>query len=114
MKHKLFKVGDDNCRFLVTSYANNGNMAVIIETEDGEPYIDLTVNLDYLMPFYAFVNTNNSLKLDKLLEKYKFAKPTGAIKNSGFCKYPLYEFDLEKMQEYISPLSDYLFLSIGG
>ena len=34
------------------------------------------------------------------IEKYKLGKPTGKFKISGFCCYPLYEFDLDEIAKY--------------
>ncbi|MBR0420292.1 MAG: DUF4313 domain-containing protein [Erysipelotrichaceae bacterium] len=94
--------------FYVSSYSSNGNMAIkLILPNEEDVWGDLTVNLDLLIPGYAFVDTNNNPGIEKVIEKYGFAKPTGTTRTNGFCEYPLYEFNLDKMKPYIHPESDY-------
>ena len=81
----------------------NGNTALILYTEDGEPFADLTVNLDILMPGYAFIDTNNLSGAKKLMSKYKLGKPTGTTRQSGFCEYPLYELNMKNIEKYKFP-----------
>lgn len=76
-------------------------IALAMFTKDDEEYGTLTVNLrDYsdLGPNQAFIDTNNMLYAEKFLESLNGAKrvehngvPVTA--RSGFCEYPLYEFD---------------------
>jgi hypothetical protein len=69
--------------------------------EDGfpEPYGDVTVNLLSSMPPYcAFVDTNNMPELEDFLVKNGIAEFTGLAQTSGFCSYPLYQFNVEKMR----------------
>ena len=105
-------LGEDyELAFYVGSYTNNGNMAIqLILPKEEDVWGDLTVNLDFLMPGFAFVDTNNNSNIEKILKKHGFAKPTGTTRVSGFCEYPLYEFDLEKMKPYIHPESEYFLL----
>lgn len=94
--------------FLVTSYHDNGNMAIVmIDAEDDEEFGVLTKNLGEVEPGYAFIDTNNNSGAIKMLKKYKFAKDENYYESSGFTSYPLYKFDLEKMKDYIHPDSDY-------
>lgn len=106
---EMFDEVDKVC-FFISSYSNNGNMAIELITDEDEPYCGLSVNLDFLMPGFAFVNTNSEIKFEKILKKNKWAKPTGTKRSSGYCTYPLYEFDLKKMKPYIHPMSDYFML----
>lgn len=72
------------------------------EDELWEPFDELTVGLDFLMPGYAFVNTNHIPDAEEFIQKYHLGKPTGTIKKSGFCQYPLYEFDMEVVNRYLA------------
>lgn len=72
------------------------------EDEAWEPYSDLTVGLDYLMPGFAFVDTNNLECAEEFIKKYHLGKPTGTVRRSGFCQYPLYEFDMEMVERYLA------------
>ena len=82
----------------------NGRLAVeLYEAKDGE-VVDcfdvITVNLPNEMvrhPNNAFIDTNNSPYATKFLEKNGIAKPTGFMGISGYCVYPEYHFDIEKL-----------------
>lgn len=67
-----------------------------------EPYGDLTVRIgDKPLPdYHAYVDTNNMPEAPGFISKYGLGKPTGDIARSGFCIYPLYKFDKDKLAEY--------------
>lgn len=83
-------------------YAENGGLSVeMVSVEDGfrEPYGSVTVNLSVPVPPYcAFVDTNNMPEAVGFLAKNGIARPTGLQRQSGYCVYPLYQFDAEKMR----------------
>ena len=93
-----------------TTYCSDGSLAVIcfahIEDE-GQPYdedwCDVSVNLPYgCVPnpeTDAFIDTNNSPWLEEFLKENEIAKPLGFNAYSGFCKYPAYRFDLDKLHK---------------
>ena len=69
--------------------------------KDGEPYGTMTVNLPNQITGEcemigiknaAYIDTNNFPWANLFLEK-GFATDTGFTKRSGFCEYPLYQFD---------------------
>lgn len=81
----------------VADYADNGNMAIWLY-EEGEPFEVLTVNLGDELPFgHAYINTNCGLNLDEILGNSDLVRSTGITKQSGFCVYPLYEFNLASL-----------------
>lgn len=69
----------------------------------GKTFATLTVNLDgytgagLQSDTRTFVDTNNCPWAEKFLRENGIAKPTGIVMQSGFCSYPLYEFDLSKL-----------------
>jgi hypothetical protein len=82
----------------VTKYAANNNLAIQLWSDD-EPFSTLTTNLFVkLPPNQAFVDTNNNGNeiIDWIIAN-GFGKPVGISQRSGFCMYPLVEFDLEKL-----------------
>ena len=82
-------------------YYDNNNLAVELITRDREPFARLTVNLGpKLRRDHAFVDTNNCPWAPQFLQEHNLAKPVGAVGHSGFCDYPLYKFDLSKLEEY--------------
>lgn len=87
------------------SYDNNGSLAVYLfldEDNDYEPYALLTVNLpesDNNKEDEAYLDTNNLPYAKTFVKKYGLAVPTGRVAYSGFCTYPLYKFDLERLKK---------------
>lgn len=87
-----------------TNYQINGNTAVRMNClVDGyyEPFANLTVNLDEKLPEgFAFIDINNLPGAEDFVEKNELGHFTGKWGRSGFCVYPLYELDLEKISEH--------------
>lgn len=79
----------------------NGNLALVIGDIDlQEEIANLTVNLDgILMPNQAYVDTNNFPEGEQFIKENGLGEPTGIMGQSGFCEYPLYNFDLGKIAE---------------
>lgn len=77
----------------------NGNLAIFL-TYDGEPYGNLTVNLsERLLPDTAYVDTNNMPDAERFITENGLGEFTGKTKDSGYCTYPLYKFNLDKLEE---------------
>lgn len=86
----------------INSYMNNGCLYIGLNTcsEYPEAYGDITVNLDGKVPDYCgFVDVNNMPELEQFLEENKIGEFTGLKKRSGFCEYPLYLFDADRLRE---------------
>lgn len=82
----------DNVEVHYNKYLNDNLAVSVVSAEDGEPLATLTVNLDVLMPGYAFVDTNNCPWAEDFIRENKLGEPTGTTRKSGYCTYPLYEF----------------------
>ena len=103
---RSFKVntffGTETCTLSAGKYADNKHIALQLWCAEG-PFATLTVNLRETRSHpgnYAFVDTNNAPWAESLIKRLKIGKPTGKWAHSGFCAYPLYEFDLEKVKWY--------------
>ena len=86
----------------INSYMNNGCLYIGLNTcsEYPEAYGDVTVNLDGKAPDYCgFVDFNNMPELEQFIEENKIGEFTGLTKRSGFCEYPLYLFDADRLRE---------------
>lgn len=91
----------------MASYNSNGTLAVVaLEAPRGgcvtSEYFDtITVNLEFGFAHgnLAYVDTNNCPWAVEMLEENGIASPTGMYGRSGWCEYPLYEFNLEKFSE---------------
>ena len=86
-------------------YSQNGNLAITMDYLDDEfnawlPFANLTVNLgEKLPPNKAYVDTNNCPWAREFIVMYGLGKFTGKIGMSGWCEYPMYEFDMNKIEE---------------
>lgn len=79
----------------------NGNLAITLDSQSEGPFATLTINLDEsddLDKDCAFVDINNCPWALDFIESNDLGKPTGDIGFSGWCMYPAYKFDLEKMR----------------
>lgn len=83
-----------------STYRNNGNLAIILDSPTEGPFATLSVNLyDRLPKNQAYVDTNNCPWAIDFIREYELGKFTGITGRSGYCTYPLYEFDLSKLGE---------------
>lgn len=82
----------------------NGTLAIeMISVENGsadEPFTVLTVNLDN--PFTqsdtrAYLDTNNNPWAEKFVKTNRIAKDEYITDASGYCRYPLYSFNLSRL-----------------
>ena len=79
--------------FKVSSYANNGNLAVLAECNDGEPYATVTKNTERIVsPNMAFVDTNNCTELIRAMLYNGYIEDALDTYVSGYCIYPLCRF----------------------
>ncbi len=63
-------------------------------------YGDITVNITKLQPFMACIDTNNNgEKIVDFLVKNGLAEPAGRSLPSGFCMYPVFRINPEKLRE---------------
>lgn len=87
----------------INTYLNNNGLYIglLSKTEDGmESYGDLTVNLVDKAPDYcAYVDMNNMPELEKFIEDNELGEFTGLMQRRGFCEYPLYLFNVDKLRE---------------
>ena len=51
-------------------------------------------------PNTGCVDVNNFPWAIRVIEDYGLGKPTGMVRESNWCRYPEYEFDLDKLAEY--------------
>ncbi len=99
--------------FEIGAYFYGNRLAVnALCLEEGEyvPFADLTVNLpeeELSGPCCAYLDINNFFRGTLLVMQAGIAQPTGKYGRSGYCTYPEYEFDLEKLKEYIYNLEEF-------
>jgi len=84
---------------IIDNYRSNGNIYIGLITQDGEPFADLTVNIKPLSANCGAVDTNNLPCAEALIEKYGLGERFTYV-SSGFCNYPVYEFNIDNVREY--------------
>lgn len=87
----------------INNYMNNNGLYIGLMGKEGEyfePYGDVTVNLGVRAPDYcAYVDLNSMPELEKFIENNELGEFTGLAERSGFCEYPLYMFNVDKLRE---------------
>lgn len=94
--------GEYDVSLEINTYLNNGCLYIglVEQGEYPEPYGDLTVNLAGKAPDYCgYVDLNNMPELEKFIEENDLGEFTGLTQRSGFCEYPLYLFNVDKLRE---------------
>lgn len=92
--------GTYNVTIKTGKYLCGDNLSIELITDFAEPFATLTVNLaEWTLPNdKAFVDTNNCPWAEKFIADNKLGKPTGIKGASGYCVYPQYRFDMEKLK----------------
>ena len=92
--------GTYNVTIETSKYMLGDNLAIRLIEETGEPFAILSVNLpEWTLPNdKAFVDTNNCPWAEKFIADNKLGRPTGIKGTSGYCTYPQYRFDVEKLK----------------
>ncbi len=98
-------LGQEEVYIEVNRYAyGNGLCIQLNEMDEGYliPYATLTVNLEgYDVPkYHAFLDTNNCPTAEQFVVSNGLGTSTGKYGRSGYCQYPLYKFNREKLLEY--------------
>ena len=89
----------------INTYANNNNLYVGLDGYDDEyscwdPYCDVTVNVRKLPFLESAIDTNNNgNRIIAFLEQNGFGELTQKVVPSGFCVFPVFRFNAEKLKE---------------
>lgn len=98
---KTYKYLNSEYTLKKSRYTNNGTLAVVL-CNDEEEFV-ITVNLEWgfiINPQQQYVDTNNCPDIEKFLTENGIAKKIPNCEcQSGWCTYPLYEFDTSLMEE---------------
>ena len=92
-----------NCFLRVDRYRADGSLFVGLFNNEG-PVATLTKCLDdqNLGENKSYLDTNNLPEAIEFVEENGLGKVTGYMGYSGFCVYPMVEWDMEKLKEVIS------------
>lgn len=110
--------GDTEVKLNIQQYMGNGRIYIgLISEEDGypEPYADVTVNIDdFAMDYCGYLDTNNLSNVEKFITENDLGEFTGFIGRSGFCEYPLYMFNVDRLRELCPEQMEVYERSIGA
>lgn len=92
----------NNCVVQLDNYMADGSLAIELWNKEEGPIARLTVCLSNpeIEKNQAYVDTNNCPWAEKLIKDYNLGKPTEDVGFSGYCAYPLYEFNLEELKKH--------------
>ena len=90
--------GKYDVSIMLETYTNNNNTCISLYDEDGCPFATITTNIEKLPKEYACIDTNNCHWATKFLTDNGIGEPTEYYKNSGFCTYPVYKLNLNKLK----------------
>lgn len=97
----IYSKKDIHCCLFIGYYNQFKNISVQAwDLDNNEPYATLTVNIEPLEHPRAYLDTNNCPWVMDLFEKYNLGTWTGNITRSGFCEYPLYELNLDRISKF--------------
>lgn len=96
----------EKVNILIANYADNDNLYVGMNFFDRDIgamdfFGDVTVNITKLQPFMATIDTNNNNaeKIMTFLTENGFGELAGRSLPSGFCVYPVFRFNQEKLAQ---------------
>ena len=93
-----------NCLLSVRRYANNNHIAISVYSPEEGPIADITVNIRGIENQTdidkSCVDTNNFPEATRLIRELGIGKYTSLELVSGWCAYPVYEFDMDKVEKY--------------
>ena len=98
-------LGSIQVTIVVGRYTKNRSLYIGLCKEPDEfgdnPFGDVTVNLPGNVPEHcAYVDTNNLSGVLPFLKEHKLATPLPFVGGNGFCAYPLFQFDIERLREF--------------
>ena len=94
--------GETQVTFDIQQYTNGAMFIGLMCNEDGyeEPFGNVTVNFPGATPNYCgYLNVNNMPDIEKFITDNDIGEFTGFTQRSGFCEYPLYLFNIDKLRE---------------
>lgn len=95
------KWGDEMVELTMSRYAGSGNLFLELINTEGEypePYGNITVNLGEVPKYCGYIDTNNMPEMEKFIVDNDLGNFTGLTLQSGFCEYPLYVFNVDKLR----------------
>ena len=95
--------GEVNVTVTLEYFRGNNRPCLYLWDEEG-PYGNLGVNLpdNELDEECMYVDVNNMPNAELFLEENGLGEPTGDFGFSGFCMYPVYKLNMERINELVN------------
>lgn len=92
----------EGCWLEINNYLYNDSLAIRILNAECGPVATITTCIDgfLLQKNEAYIDTNNCPWAEDFIKEYKLGKPTGRKARSGFCEYPVYRFNMDRLREF--------------
>lgn len=91
----------ENCWLQIDHYIADNSLVIDIVNPD-DNIARITTCLDRLTVHEdeAFVDMNNCPWAEDFIHRYRLGEDTQIREQSGFCIYPLYKFDMDRIKEF--------------
>lgn len=91
-----------NCYLEVNNYMVDGSFCIdIYNYEEGNiARITTCLNNPFLSENQGYVDTNNCPWAVDLIERLHLGTPSGITSRSGYCEYPLYDFNIDELNKH--------------
>ena len=97
----FMEFGDEKLTIKLGKYYN-GNTAIQLYTESGEPFVTLTVNICDMPKDEVCLDVNNFHDCIELMKRYELGIFTGNVVYSGFCSYPVFYLNMNNVKKYLN------------
>lgn len=101
-------LGVPDCYLIKEEYRYGRSLALLVFSLSEGPMARITTNITgsrypkaRLGRNEAFLDTNNCPEALELVERLGIGRFTGIMGQSGYCIYPLYEFDMTELEKYV-------------
>lgn len=91
---------DKDCYLSLDHYTVDGSLCLRVLNDHDRLICTLTVYLGEVPKNCAYLDVNNCIFAEKLVTELGIGKFFANVLGSGFCIYPLYKFDLDKIKKY--------------
>lgn len=91
-----------NCHISLNNYSADGSLCVELWNKEDGAIARLTTCLSdkSLKGNYSYLDENNCPWAMDFIKTYELGKDTGHIRGSGYCFYPLIEWNMEELKNY--------------
>ena len=95
--------GETQVTLDIQQYMNNKSMYIGLMCREygyDEPFGDVTVNLSFeALDYCGYLNVNDMPDIEQFITDNELGEFTGFTQRSGYCEYPLYMFNVDKLRE---------------